>query len=86
MVESKDRAALRDKLGELRMLRESGHFHHATYRTDGLWTGLWVYKKSPTGFRGYEPAFAFFKDDPDLQAAEQMCKGTGISFGAYGHG
>lgn len=74
-------------LAELKALRESGEFHHATYRNHGtLWEGLWVYVKSETGFRGYVPAGAFFKGSVDLDAAFELIQGTGISVGAYGRG
>ena len=71
---------------DLKMLQTAGKFHHATYRQDGLWTGLWVYEKAADGFRGYKPAGAFFKDDPALPDAEALVRGSGISLGAYGHG
>jgi hypothetical protein len=74
-------------LETLRELRESGQFHHATYRNFGtLWEGLWIYVKEADGFRGYAPAGCFPKDDPELKAAEDMVRGTGISVGAYGQG
>ena len=34
---------------DLKMLYTAGKFHHATYRQDGLWTGLWVYEKAADG-------------------------------------
>lgn len=73
-----------DKLKQLQDLRQSGQFHHATYRNFGtLWEGLWIYKKDGDGFT---PAFAFFKHDAALPAAEAAVRGTGVSVGAYGHG
>jgi hypothetical protein len=51
-----------------------------------LWEGLWIYVKEADGFRGYAPAGCFPKDDPELKAAEDMVRGTGISVGAYGQG
>lgn len=71
----------------LQELKDSGEFHHATYRNFGtLWEGLWVYKNDPQGFRGYSPALSFMKDDPSLKAAENMVLGTGVSLGSYGNG
>ena len=71
----------------LRALLASGEFHHATYRCLGtVWEGLWFYRKSTDGFRGYEPAGCVGKNDPDLDAAHTACAGTGISVGAYGSG
>ena len=71
---------------ELRALRATGKFHHATYRYDGLWEGLWIYQKSKTGFRSFEPAGCFYKDDPDLDAAHRVIADTGVSLGSYGQG
>jgi len=75
-------------LQQLRDLLDSGEFHHASYRSQGsLWEGLWIYRKSATGFRGFETAgIAFMKADPDLKAAEDMVRHTGVSVGAYGRG
>lgn len=75
-------------LEQLKALLDSGEFHHATYRNFGtLWEGLWIYRKdySPK-WVGYEPAGCFAKDDPNLAAAEEMVRHTGISVGAYGRG
>lgn len=72
---------------ELKALRESGRFDHATYRGFGtLWEGLWIYEKDPSGFHGYRPAGAFLKNSPDLDAAYEMVRGTGVSLGSYGNG
>ena len=74
-------------LTELNRLRASGEFDHATYRDHGtLWEGLWIYVKAPTGFRGYAPAGMFPKGSPELAAAFELLRGTGISVGAYGQG
>lgn len=71
----------------LRAMQADGSFDHATYRNHGtLWEGLWIYAKAADGFRGYAPAGAFFKDSPDLDAAFELTRGTGISVGAYGRG
>lgn len=79
------------KLDDLRELLASGQFHHATYRNQGtLWEGLWIYRKDETGFdRGsgpFVPAFAFFKDEPELDAAHELVRQTGVSLGSYGQG
>ena len=74
-------------LNELKALLAAGAFDHATYRNHGtLWEGLWIYVKAEHGFRGYAPAGAFFKDSPDLDAAFEVVRGTGLSVGAYGRG
>lgn len=74
-------------IAELQALLDSQEFHHATYRCQGtLWEGLWIYRKSETGFRGYEPAGSFSRNSPDLDAAYKLCRGTGISVGAMGEG
>lgn len=76
-----------ENLEALKELISGGNFHHATYRNFGtLWEGLWIYKKSSSGFRGFEPATTFLKDDPNLDAAHELVKGTGIHVGSYGKG
>jgi hypothetical protein len=76
------------RLKQLKDLLDSGEFHHASYRSMGtLWEGLWIYRKAANGFRGYEVAgLAFMKNDPELQAAENLVGKTGISVGSYGKG
>ena len=72
---------------ELRALRATGKFHHATYQNGpSLWEGLWIYRKSEIGFRGFEPAGCFYKGDPDLDAAHRVIADTGVSLGSYGQG
>lgn len=76
-------------IDELKALRASGKFHHATYRNEGsLWEGLWIYEcaEGAGSFRGYRPAGAFYKDSPDLDAAHDLVRSTGVSLGAYGNG
>jgi len=76
-----------DNLKALERMLADGSFHHATYRNKGtLWEGLWIYQKSETGFRGFESALAFLKNDPELAKAEELTRGTGVSVGAYGQG
>lgn len=71
----------------LRALLAAGEFHHATYRNQGtLWEGLWIYRKSLDGFRGYDVATCISKGSPDLDAAIELLRGTGMSLGAYGRG
>ena len=73
-------------LDKLRELLASGQFHHATYRGFGtLWEGLWIYAKYE-GMRGFEPVGSFLKDDPELDAAHELVRHTGVSVGAYGQG
>lgn len=74
-------------LDELNYLRESGQFHHATYRNHGtVWEGLHIYVNDAGGHRGFIHAGAFGKDDRNLEAAMAIVRGTGISVGAYGKG
>jgi len=75
-------------LERLKELIASKQFHHATYRDSagGLFEGLHIYVRDPEGFRGYRHEGAFFKDSPELKAAEELVAGTAISVGAYGEG
>jgi hypothetical protein len=74
-------------LDSLRQLVADGTFHHATYRNRGtLWEGLWIYAKSPDGFRGFSLVGCFPKHSADLDAAYALVRGTGISLSAYGQG
>jgi hypothetical protein len=75
-------------LTELRTMLDSGTFHHATYRDIGkLWEGLFIYAIAEDDlWIGYRLAGSFGKDDPDLAAAEDMVRHTGISVGAFGQG
>jgi hypothetical protein len=71
----------------LKDLISSGDFHHATYRCQGtVWEGIWFYKKSADGFRGYKVEGCINKSDPDYEEAEKLLAGKGISVGAYGAG
>lgn len=75
------------QLSELKRLVDSGEFHHATYRNIGtLWEGLHIYRKAATGFRGFEGIGYFPKGDPELDAAHDLVRHTGVSVGAYGRG
>lgn len=74
-------------MGVLKELVSNGQLHHATYRNQGtLWEGLWFYKRKQDGFRGYEVAGAILANDPDLDDAYELVRGTGISVGSYGNG
>lgn len=69
----------------LRALVSSGELHHATYRCLGtVWEGLWCYRRSADGFRGYEPAVCITKDDPDLDEAHRLV--PSVHVGCYGGG
>lgn len=76
------------KLTQLRVLLDSGRFHHATYRDHGkLWEGLHIYERDDNGFNGYKMAgFSFLKNDPELDLAYEMLRHTGVSVGSYGRG
>jgi hypothetical protein len=74
---------------ELQTLLQTGQFHHATYRNQGtLWEGLHIYYRDPEGFRGFRHAgfFSSRSQPEELITAENLCRGTGISLGAYGQG
>lgn len=76
-------------LDELRTLKEAGQLHHATYRDIGtIWEGLNIYAKDDgeTGFRGYRHIGRFGKENPDLPAAHEIVRTTGVSVGSYGEG
>jgi hypothetical protein len=71
----------------LQALRDSGEFHHATYRNQGtLWEGLHIYRRDADGFRGFSHCGMIPKDDPTLDAAYAIVRNTGVSLGAYGRG
>jgi hypothetical protein len=71
----------------LKALIVSGEFHHVTYRNRGtVWEGLWFYRKSADGFRGYEVAGCVNKSDPDYDDAYKVCAGKGLHVGSYGNG
>ena len=74
-------------IANLKEMMDNGSFHHATYRCIGtLWEGLWIYRRSETGFQGYDVAGSFNKSNPDLELAMNATQGTGVSLGAYGRG
>jgi hypothetical protein len=81
---------MNEQLKPIELLRESlasGTFHHATYRNIGtVWEGLWFYVKDPNGFRGYVVGGCINKTDPDINAAHDLVRGTGMSIGSYGRG
>lgn len=77
------------QIEELRRLFDSGKFHHATYRNMGtLWEGLWIYAKAKGTARGFEAVGCFnaYEKNPDLDAAIELLRHTGISVGSYGRG
>lgn len=72
---------------ELKDLMERGEFHHASYRDQGtIWEGLWIYANNEDGFRGFTVVGSFFKDDPELNAAYDLVRKSGVSLGSYGNG
>ncbi len=74
-------------LAVLQALLDSGLYHHATYRNLGtLWEGLHIYVYDAVAARGFTHAGAFLKDNPELAAAEELVRHTGVSVGAYGRG
>lgn len=78
-----------NNMGVLKELVSKGELHHATYRNQGtLWEGLWFYRRKHGvgSFRGYEVAGAILANDPDLDDAYELVRGTGISIGSYGNG
>jgi hypothetical protein len=76
-------------LDHLASLLSSGHFHHATYRTDYA-RGLHVYRcavATDIGFRGFEYVGMFSENDKEIcDRAYEMTRKTGISLGSYGQG
>ncbi len=73
-------------INDLKAIMTGGGFHHATYRC-GCGEGLYIYERAEAdGFRGYKLAGWFLRGSPDLPAAEALCRGTGVSVGAYGQG
>lgn len=73
----------------LRDLLASGEFHHATYRCQGtVHEGLWFYRRSTDGFRGYDVAGCVNAslDAADLEEALKLVAHTGVSVGSYGNG
>lgn len=70
---------------QLKSLMASGEFHHATYRNaNTVWEGLYIYRKSKTGLRGFEYTGAFNKTSAELIQAMNLAGPTGISYGFYG--
>lgn len=73
--------------GELFRLKESGVFHHATYRDLGkLHEGLYIYVKQNNGFNGFTLYGMVPKDDPMQDACYDAVASTGVSVGSYGNG
>lgn len=77
-------------LDELRALKDSGEFHHATWRT-GPASGLHIYRRDPNGFRGFSHAghfsdYATEEDKARANAAYEIVRNTGVSLGSYGQG
>lgn len=84
----------------LKKLISEGQFHHATYRDKGtIWEGLWIYRKSETGRRGFEVAGCIpgrvgeefcggtrNTNRPELDEAYRLIDGGRLSVGAYGEG
>jgi hypothetical protein len=74
------------ELAKLIALRDSGELHHITYRRGTVWEGLWFYRKSDSGFRGFEVAGCVNKSDPDYELAYKEIAGLGIHIGCFGGG
>lgn len=79
-------------LDELKKLKEEGHFHHATYRTDFA-RGLHIYANAgysgKTSFRGFEYVGCFSEvccTKEEIDAAYAIVRNTGVSVGSYGNG
>ena len=70
-------------LGDVKKLVDSGQFHHATVRVIGV-PRIWIYKRDPSGFRGYSLAASI--DDTDENHAYFASIRHGVSVGAYGVG
>lgn len=74
-------------IDELKALKASGRFHHATYRDIGtIWEGLYIYANSHYGLHAFELEGCFGKDNVELEAAYDVVRSSGVSVGAYGNG
>ncbi len=74
-------------LDELKALIASDELHHATYRNKGtVWEGIWFYKRSADGFRGFDVAGCVSKNDPDFEGAFRVLAGKGLHIGCFGGG
>jgi hypothetical protein len=86
MTATKGSEVTMTELESLKSLLASGEFHHATYRCIGtVWEGLWFYRKG-NGPRGFTVAGCVNKTSPDLEAAMELVRHTGVSVGSYGNG
>lgn len=77
-------------LDELKKLKEEGHFHHATYRTEFA-RGLHIYSvaEAGSGFCGFNYAGCFSEvccTKEEIEAAYVIVRNTGVSVGSYGRG
>jgi hypothetical protein len=74
-------------LADLSACLADGRFHHATYRDlNTIWEGLYVYLREDNGFNGFTVGGCFGKSNPDLDAAHELVRHTGVSLGARGEG
>jgi hypothetical protein len=72
---------------ELRFLVNSGHFHHATYRTDFA-RGLHIYRYAletdgVLGFNGFMYAGMIPERDPQCKEAYALVSSSGVYENAY---
>lgn len=71
---------------QLKMLLSSGHFHHATYRTDFA-RGLHIYRHAldgDIGFNGHDYVGMFSEYDKELcDEAYRLVRKSGIYEGSY---
>ena len=71
-------------IAELKGLLSSGHFHHATYRTD-FSRGLHVYRYSldTDGAWGFQYVGMFSENDETCKEAYDLVRRSGVYEGAY---
>lgn len=93
-------SAGKQNLEILKRLIAEGQLHHATYRDQGtIFEGLWIYRKSETGHRGFEVAGCIpgrvgaefcggtkSTNRAELDEAYALIGGGRLSVGAYGEG
>jgi hypothetical protein len=75
-------------LEQLKQLKESGKFHHATYRElNTIWEGLYIYERDEDPkWIGYRLVGSFNKADGNADAAYDIVRETGVSVGSFGNG
>lgn len=71
---------------ELKSFLASGHFHHATYRTDfarGLHVYRYALQDDSVGFNGFCYVGMFSERTEECKQAQDLVRETGVYEGAY---